>query len=207
MAPSARSSRRGFTLVELLVVIAIIAVLAGLLLPAIQYARASARRSQCLSNLHNIGIAMENYLDVQGQRGRYPDCAHKPSLMGEKRASLVKALGPFIEDDTKGAWLCPADIMLPDPMTGTPPPFERYYDREGLSYEYDPTQELVDFNSMTFTYKPLSRQEVSAETEDESEGGKLSLVFMATDYEAFHGTEGEPGSRCIVFADGHADCP
>ena len=60
---------------------------------------------------------------------------------------------------------------------------------------------------MTLFYRPLSRQEVEAETADESEGGKLSLVFMAADFEAFHGTEGDPGSRCIVFADGHADAP
>lgn len=88
--------RSGFTLLELLVVISIIAALMSLILPAVQSARQAARRTQCLNNIRNLGIAMAGY---EAAQKRYPAAGYWAGVPGSRYPShnWVVDLLPYVD--------------------------------------------------------------------------------------------------------------
>src|SRR5689334_12464273 len=86
--------RPGFTLVELLVVVAIIGVLVALLLPAVQFAREAARRTQCANNLRQLGIAAHTFHDSQR---KLPSSVRPGGLTTAPRIAGLTFLLPNLE--------------------------------------------------------------------------------------------------------------
>ena len=91
--------RRGFTLIELLVVIAIIAVLIGLLLPAVQKVREAASRISCSNNLKQLGLGIHNHAGSYAER--LPALTSHPSApqFGNYYGGILVTMLPFVEQD------------------------------------------------------------------------------------------------------------
>ncbi|MEX1039484.1 MAG: DUF1559 domain-containing protein [Pirellulaceae bacterium] len=111
-------SRRGFTLVELLVVIAIIGVLVALLLPAVQQAREAARRSQCLNNMKQIGLALHNHHDTYKSFPAGALSSAGTPFAGPEWPYFLHQILPFMEQNAY--WERLENYTLPAPWLSNP---------------------------------------------------------------------------------------
>ena len=195
----ARFGRRdAFTLIELLVVITIMGILMSMGLGAVQTVRASARNMQCLSNLHQIGIAFENYMDAGGPRMVFPNAASLPSLF-PKKPTIAKVLAPYIEKDTQ-VFRCPSD-------------FAHCFEQQGVSYEYFSAAAAGKTRAQFQNGRPSSQIWIMADfggyppgtcncdattwdTSDSDDSGSFTPPTLVD----FHA-----GGKNFLYLDGHAD--
>jgi prepilin-type N-terminal cleavage/methylation domain-containing protein len=220
--PAPRRGRAGFTLIELLVVIAIIAILIGLLVPAVQKVREAAARIQCGNNLHQLGVACHN---IQATQGRLPPQAG--NFGGAFLAPLFFHMLPYIEQDD--VWKS-AEWLDYTGRVGGPPPNPATTIDLGVIW---PTWDAVNVGNYTWlrqtrinTYRcpsdPSLNNGLDWQPGDSSYAGNFQVfggsinastrptvanAFTVWDGQAtFTGTFQDGTSNTILFAEKYARC-
>jgi len=201
-----RNKRHGFTLTELLVVIAIIGILAALLLPTISQAKAKARRTQCIGNLHQIGLAMHMFL---ADRQAYPLWA-APTNSEDGRwwgEQLTRAGLGISAPDTyfyqRGVWRCPSTRSPNDPSYG--------YNAFGLLKVGNRTNNfglLGHYTQNPETLSPIGESEVVVPAEMMAVGESDNFAFMRSlNYDFRNGLLRHQGKANVLLCDGHVESP
>jgi prepilin-type N-terminal cleavage/methylation domain-containing protein len=174
---------RAFTLIELLVVIAIIAVLASLLLPALSGAKRRGQAIACVSNLHQLGLALNLY--VEDNEGHLPVCAWPlPSLDTNQPPlpSIATTLMPYAQ--AKGVFRCPADQTI--------------FAREQTSYEWNGWLTGASYDH------PEDWTELTKTLVEQLFGSRLNTPLLG-DAEVVHPAEGVWMGKNALYFDGRVE--
>ncbi len=181
-APTATATgrkRRGFTLIELLVVIAIIAILASLLLPVLAKGKRSARSVACVSNLHQVGIALDLYL--QDNDYVIPTCSRLPSL-DPTNPPIALLLLPYAGNPE--VFRCPADTKI--------------FARETNSYEWNAFLNGAPYD------RPEDWSPVTQGIVEIVFGGRINTP-LSGDAEAYHVPQGNSLGKNALYFDGRVE--
>lgn len=181
--PTRHAYRPAFTLIELLVVIAILGVLFSLLLPALGRSKQSAQSIACVSNLHQIGVALMAYVD--DNRDRLPVCAgylpsHQPYL-----PSLAVTLFP--DSETNLVFKCPGDRKI---FAVERTSYEWNFWLNGAPY-FEPEWALIHTNEAMVIVNTLF-------------GGR-SNTPLSGDADAFHPPAGATTGKNALYFDGRVE--
>ena len=186
--------RQGFTLIELLVVIAIIAILAGMLLPALARAREEARRIRCRNNLNQLAKGMATYLTEHGDNRVFP-CPLGRTGSTYNGAQWLSTLYWAGTVPDPGVFLCPstADSNDNGKDMGTDEPGTKF-GSQTISYA------AMHYKSMTDS----DGADTSGEAIRDDFPPSMPMASDDTEGQINHGTE-DNGGMCVLFFDSHVD--